>query len=289
MFQIRMNKLLQVLVITFLWTGCASSQTSIQQIDGNWYSPQWSYGYTLKNGVGIATSTNSPNFQVGQNIIQLSAISANTFTGQQVYTDGKFYRVNVTLYADGRLYFEGEKNAKWTMERLGATPTRPTANEQNTFYRNKLIGRWYRKLETNTRGATIVRQYVQDFLPNGTISQQSQWVTTTPDGQSSCLVNTSWEWTAVGNKIYQKKTAVHVTPDFLKNSSGQFVNDSASVRQACQPVQNIESESLLTTTVFTILRLDDKVNVTQYTNSTGGLSESTDYRVTQGLAHFKIK
>lgn len=289
MFQLQLNKLLQVLAITLLCATGASSQTAIQNIDGDWYSPQWSYGYRLKNGVGVATSTNSPNFQVGQNIIQLSATSATTFTGQQVYTDGKFYRVAVTLLADGRLYFEGEKNVKWTMERMGSTPARAAASEQNTQYRNKLIGRWYRKFETNKSGVSIMRQYVQDFLPNGTISQQTQWITTTPDGQSSCLVNTSWEWTAVGNKIYQKKTAVHVTPDFLKNSSGQFVNDSAKAKQACQPIQNIESESVLTTTVFTILRLDDKVNMTQYTNSTGTVTESTDYRVTQGLAHFKIK
>jgi branched-chain amino acid transport system permease protein len=100
------------------------SQTAIQTIDGNWYSPQWGYGYTLKDGVGIATSTNSPNFQVGQNIIQLRALSATTFTGQQVYTDGRFYLVNVILQPDGRLYFEGEKNAKWLMERVAYRPLR---------------------------------------------------------------------------------------------------------------------------------------------------------------------
>jgi len=107
MFKIRMIKLLQVLAITLLWVTSASSQTSIQRLDGNWYSTQWGYSYTLKNGVGIATSTNSPNFQVGQTIIQLSATSPTTFSGQQVYTDGKFYRVSVVLQPDGRLYFEG--------------------------------------------------------------------------------------------------------------------------------------------------------------------------------------
>ena len=104
-----MISLLKVLSITLLWATNAWAQTPIQRLDGDWYSTQWGYSYTLKNGVGIATSTNSPNFQVGQNIIQLSATSATTFSGQQVYTDGKFYRVNVVLQADGRLYFEGEK------------------------------------------------------------------------------------------------------------------------------------------------------------------------------------
>jgi uncharacterized protein len=102
----------------------ANAQVGV--LNGNWYSTQWKYGYVLNDGVGVATSTNSPNFQVGQNIIQLTATSPNTFTGQQVYTDGKYYKVNATLRADGRLYFEGEKNAKWVMDRIGA-PTQSSA------------------------------------------------------------------------------------------------------------------------------------------------------------------
>lgn len=99
-----------------------NSNAQLAVLDGNWYSTQWKYGYVLKDGVGMATSTNSPNFQVGQNIIQLTATSPNTFIGQQVYTDGKFYKVNAKLQTDGRLYFEGEKNAKWVMDRIGAAP-----------------------------------------------------------------------------------------------------------------------------------------------------------------------
>jgi hypothetical protein len=95
----------------------AASESWLKQLDGNWSSKEWKYGYQLKNGVGIATATNSPNFRVGQKIIQLTAKSATSFVGQQVYTDGKFYNVKVTLQPDGRLYFEGEKNAKWYMER----------------------------------------------------------------------------------------------------------------------------------------------------------------------------
>ena len=117
-----LSRFIQGLAICALAVSAACAQSAIENIDGNWFSPQWKYGYVLKSGVGIATSTNSPNFRVGQNIIQLTATSETTFTGQQVYTDGKFYKVNVTLQADGRLYFEGEKNVKWLMERVDATP-----------------------------------------------------------------------------------------------------------------------------------------------------------------------
>jgi uncharacterized protein len=109
----------------------------IQTLNGNWYSAQWKYGYTLHNGVGTATSTNSPNFQVGQKIIQLTPTAPNKFSGQQIYTDGKFYSVTATLQPDGSLYFEGDKNVKWTMARVGeqrtATPTPQQTNSQNNF------------------------------------------------------------------------------------------------------------------------------------------------------------
>lgn len=110
-----------LLALSFLFV-TINANAQLSALDGNWYSKQWKYGYVLKNGIGTATSTNSPNFQVGQNIIQLTATSNTTFTGRQVYTDGKFYKINARLESDGRLYFEGEKNAKWVIERVGAPP-----------------------------------------------------------------------------------------------------------------------------------------------------------------------
>ncbi len=38
---------------------------NINQIDGEWYSYKWKYGYTLKNGKGLASISNSINFDVG--------------------------------------------------------------------------------------------------------------------------------------------------------------------------------------------------------------------------------
>jgi len=124
---------LKYLLMTFSFLFISlSAQAQISTLDGNWHSPQWKYGYVLKDGMGIATSTNSPNFQVGQNIIQLTATSPNAFTGQQIYTDGKFYKVTATLLADGRLSFVGEKNVKWVMERIGAPPQASSSASQPT-------------------------------------------------------------------------------------------------------------------------------------------------------------
>ena len=288
MIQIFLKKLLQTFTFTLLLSSSIFAQTALQRLDGEWYSPQWRYGYTLKNGLGVATSTNSPNFQIGQTIIQLSATSATTFTGQQVYTDGNFYRVNVILQPDGRLYFEGEKNAKWLMERV-ATTSQNTDNKNN-YYQNLLIGKWYHKSDTTSNNLTMMAQYVQDFLPNGTISEQAQYVTTLGDGTKlSCLANTNWEWSTSGNKIYQKIVASHVLPDFIKDRQGRPIDDPELLRQVCEVVKKDKSERQLTTSVFTIIKLDNKINVYQYQDSKGVLQESTDYRVNQGLSHFKVK
>lgn len=288
MIQIFLKKLLQTFTFTLLLSSSIFAQTALQRLDGEWYSPQWRYGYTLKNGLGVATSTNSPNFQIGQTIIQLSATSATTFTGQQVYTDGNFYRVNVILQPDGRLYFEGEKNAKWLMERV-ATTSQNTDNKNN-YYQNLLIGKWYHKSDTTSNNLTMMAQYVQDFLPNGTISEQAQYVTTMGDGTKlSCLANTNWEWSTSGNKIYQKIVASHVIPDFIKDRQGRPIDDPELLRQVCEVVKKDKSQRQLTTSVFTIIKLDNKINVYQYQDSKGVLQESTDYRVNQGLSYFKVK
>ncbi len=92
--------------------------SALRNLDGDWYSYKWKYGYTLKDGIGYATVTNTPNFEVGQEIIRLTMVGNNTFSGENIYSDGKFYKVKVTLQADGKLFFEGEKNVNWTMDRI---------------------------------------------------------------------------------------------------------------------------------------------------------------------------
>ncbi len=111
------NKFFQFMVVSFLATSSASAN-DISQLDGDWYSFKWKYGYSLSSGKGVAFATNSPNFKVGQEIIRLSAVGKNSFVGENIYKDGKFYKVKATLQPDGKLLFEGEKNVKWEMEKI---------------------------------------------------------------------------------------------------------------------------------------------------------------------------
>ncbi len=138
----RLNTLFRIVLMLWFAMSTAYAQTALQRIDGQWYSPEWRYGYVLRNGVGTATSTNSPNFQVGQNIIQLTATSSTTFTGRQVYMDGRFYNVNVTLLPDGRLYFSGEKNVQWVMQRVGSASSSnppPAIDQQQEAERQRRL------------------------------------------------------------------------------------------------------------------------------------------------------
>ena len=104
-----------VLMATALQKGPATGP--IVSLDGDWYSAKWKYGYTLKDGLGVATATNSTKFKVGDDIIYLRSTGKNSFEGEQVYQDGKFHPVSATLLPSGSLQFKGEKNISWTMDR----------------------------------------------------------------------------------------------------------------------------------------------------------------------------
>jgi hypothetical protein len=111
--------MLRVLILALgLLIVSSSSAADISKLNGEWYSHKWKYGYTLKDGKGYATIVNSPNFKEGQEIVRLAALSDTSFFGENVYKDGKFYKVKVTLKPDGKLLFEGEKNAKWEIEKI---------------------------------------------------------------------------------------------------------------------------------------------------------------------------
>jgi hypothetical protein len=112
-----LHKLVQFLMALLLLNSVASAN-DIGQLDGDWYSYKWKYGYSLNSGKGIAFATNSPNFKLGQEIVRLTAVGKNSFVGENIYKDGKFYKVKATLQPDGKLLFEGEKNVKWEMEKI---------------------------------------------------------------------------------------------------------------------------------------------------------------------------
>jgi len=126
-----MTKVIAVTVFTLIFQLFTVSQAiasaGLAILDGHWYSMEWRYGYEIRNGVGKATSTNSPNFQVGQDILFLEPAGAGSFKGRQVYTDGKFYAVTAVLQSNDELHFAGERNARWVMRKMAASGEKAVA------------------------------------------------------------------------------------------------------------------------------------------------------------------
>jgi hypothetical protein len=110
-------KILAFIFILLMSTTSFAQNSQLSQLDGEWYSNEWKYGYKLTNGVGIATSTNSPNFKIGDTIIFLKVTSNNNFEGTQIYKDGNFYKITVTRQPNDTLLFRGERNVSWIMTR----------------------------------------------------------------------------------------------------------------------------------------------------------------------------
>ena len=96
----------------------SGSASSIRELDGEWYSSEWKYGYYLNNGVGTATFSNSPYFKSGDRIIFLTPSGYGTYQGRQIYRDGNFYSIEARL-VNGRLCIYGERNVSWCMAKIG--------------------------------------------------------------------------------------------------------------------------------------------------------------------------
>jgi hypothetical protein len=98
--------------------GSSGPSSSIRELDGEWYSSEWKYGYYLNNGVGTATFSNSPYFKSGDRIIFLTPSGYGTYQGRQIYRDGNFYSIEARL-VNGRLCIYGERNVSWCMAKIG--------------------------------------------------------------------------------------------------------------------------------------------------------------------------
>lgn len=159
------------------------ASAGINVLDGHWYSKEWRYGYLLESGVGKATSTNSPNFKVGQEIIFLEDSVNGVYNGRQVYTDGKFYAVRAVLQPNGELHFSGERNARWVMRRApepakqsgsGRTSSAPSAPLDSMAEANRIRSE-LRAAEGEERAKQAVKSPPKP--PNSTIGESLEDLT----------------------------------------------------------------------------------------------------------------
>ena len=85
--------------------------------DGNWYSPDYRYGFRIHGSIGIATETIAPKkYRIGDIILRIKVYSENTFHGEQIFSDGVGRGVKGTLMDADTIQMEGGSYT-WTMVR----------------------------------------------------------------------------------------------------------------------------------------------------------------------------
>ena len=126
---------------------------------------------------------------------------------------------------------------------------------QNNYYQTQMVGRWYKKTELEKSGIKITSIYVQEFFPNGTISDQAQNLITMGSTQVSCLINTAWNWSVTGDTLYQTRVSSLVVPDFIKEN-GRKINDPQRLSDTCNVIRQTAEEDNLTTTAFKIIQIN---------------------------------
>ena len=159
---------------------------------------------------------------------------------------------------------------------------------QTTDLSDLIVGNWYKKSQTNKDGVNITTMYVQEFLPDGTISEQTQYLISYQTIQASCIKNTSWEWYAEGNMLYQKRLNNVVTPDFLKEN-GIKIYDDQKLNNVCNIIRKDADETKLLTSSFRVLSIDQTKVDYQYKDDNGNWITTTDYKVPQRFGYFRVR
>jgi hypothetical protein len=74
-----------------------SVTSATPSFNGTWFSSQYNFGFRIDGRIGRATKSNSPKFAPGDIILHIESLSENQFQGQQMYTDGNWYKVSGEL------------------------------------------------------------------------------------------------------------------------------------------------------------------------------------------------
>ena len=87
--------------------GCNNTISPLYILDGQWFSTRFQYGFEIKDGIGIATLSNSPKFATGDVVFRLEGLSKSEFQGEQVFTDGEWYKISGAFLDENTLEMTG--------------------------------------------------------------------------------------------------------------------------------------------------------------------------------------
>jgi hypothetical protein len=157
-------------------------------------------------------------------------------------------------------------------------------------YFNKMVGRWLIQQSQAAQNIKIEIITVQDYIANGAMNQESQYLVTTGSTVVSCVARSAYDWSMQGNLQFQTLRIRKLTPDYLKENNVK-IDDPSRLKAVCDSVAGVTDQSNYVgkTSQFRIISLDESQNTYEYTDSDGKVVRSTDKRVKEGFSFYKRK
>ncbi|MCA8881342.1 MAG: hypothetical protein KDA73_15630 [Rhodobacteraceae bacterium] len=99
-----------------------SKQNLLERIQGNWYSPDFDYGFDIEGDIGIATLSNAPGvYNAGDPMLRISEVREDAISGEQIFTNGHWYRVRISVLDENTIELDG-RGFIWKMIRPRRAP-----------------------------------------------------------------------------------------------------------------------------------------------------------------------
>jgi hypothetical protein len=166
----------------------------------------------------------------------------------------------------------------------------PSLAQNNNPYFNKMLGRWLIQQSQTAQNIKIEIITVQDYIANGAMNQETQYLVTMGSTVVSCVARSAFDWSMQGNLQFQTLRNKKLTPDYLKEDNVN-VDDPSRLNTICDSIAGVSDKTsyIGKTDQFRIITLDDQQNTYEYTDSDGKVVRKTDKRVREGFAFYHRK
>lgn len=157
-------------------------------------------------------------------------------------------------------------------------------------YFNKMVGRWLIQYSRTTPTITVEIITVQDYIANGAMNQETQYLVTMGSTVVSCVARSAFDWSMQGNLQFQTLRNKKLMPDYLKENNVK-VDDPSRLNTICDSIAGVSDQTsyIGKTDQFRIIALDDQQNTYEYTDSDGKVVRKTDKRVREGFSYYYRK
>lgn len=166
----------------------------------------------------------------------------------------------------------------------------PSLAQNNNPYFNKMVGRWLIQQSQTSQNIKVEIITVQDYIANGAMNQEKQYLVTTGSTVVSCVARSAYDWSMQGNLQFQTLRTNKLTPDYIKENNVK-IDDSTRLQNICDSIAGVTEKSnyIGKTSQFRIITLDDQQNTYEYTDDDGKVVRNTDKRVKEGFSFYRRK